>query len=169
MIKPSLPFCAFLLSSLAVTAQVPVTPAWNYSVIDQRAGTAGLFVLETGNGPEIFCSSEAGASVWLAMKHVPATGGYQIVHVSDPVSKSELREFQAVQVAGDATPELVPAHADGTVAIYDATTRALLSKVRPLQGMTGFLASDLDADGIPELIYWTVSELIVFDLQGTEK
>jgi hypothetical protein len=169
MIKPLLPFCAFLLSSLAVTAQVPVTPAWNYSVIDQRAGTAGLFVLETGNGPEIFCSSEAGASVWLAIKHVPATGGYQIVHVSDPVSKSELREFQAVQVTGDATPELILAHADGTVAIYDATTRALLSKVRPRQGITGFLASDLDADGIPELIYWTVSELIVFDLQGTEK
>jgi hypothetical protein len=166
-----LPF--LLLSSSLLTsasAQVPtVASTWNYSVIDQRAGDAGLFVLETGNGPEIFCSSEAGANVWLALKHDPATGGYQIVHVSDAVSTSELLAFQPVQVTGDATPELVLAHRDGTIAIYDATTRALVSKLRPLPGMAGFIARDIDGDGSPELICSNVFDLFVHDINGVEK
>ena len=166
-----LPFL-LLSSSLLTSASAqlgPVASTWNYSVIDQEAGIAGLFVLETGNGPEIFCSSEAGANVWLALKHDPATGGYQIVHVSDAVSTSHLVAFQPVQVTGDATPELVLAHNDGTVAIYDATTRALISKLRPRIGMDGFSARDLDGDGSPELICSTIFDLFVYDINGQEK
>jgi hypothetical protein len=164
----------FLLSSLllvssSIKAAPPATPAWGYSVIDQRAGDAGLFVLETGNGPEIFCSSEAGACVWLALKQDPATGDYQVVHVSDPISTSELVAFQSVQVSGDATPELVLVHRDGTIGIYDATTRALLSKLRPSNSAYGFLAHDLEGDGIPEFTVWTFDAFVVFDVNGTEK
>lgn len=169
MIKFLLPFGTLLFSSIAVTAQSPALPAWNYSVVDQRAGTAGLFVLETGNGPEIFCSSHAGASLWLALRLDPATGDYQIVHVSDPVSTSEPLSFQPVQVTGDATPELVLAHQDGTIAIYDATTRALLSKLRPMNSLWGFIARDIDGDGSPELIGATLAGLFVHDINGREK
>ena len=166
-----LPFLLFSCSLVAsASAQNPTVAAtWNYSVIDQGAGNAGLFVLETGNGPEIFCSSEAGANVWLALKQDPATGAYQIVHVSDAVSTSELVAFQPVQVTGDATPELILAHNDGTVAIYDATTRALVSKLRPRPGMNGFAARDLDGDGSPELICSSIFDLFVYDLNGQEK
>ncbi|MCW1923754.1 hypothetical protein OKA05_14400 [Luteolibacter arcticus] len=161
-----------LSSSLLTSASAqdpPVASTWNYSVVDQRAGNAGLFVLETGNGPEIFCSSEAGANVWLALKHDPATGDYQIAHVSDAVSTSELVAFQPVQVTGDATPELVLAHNDGTIAIYDATTRALVSTLRPRPGMNGFIARDLDGDGSPELICSSIFDLFVYDINGQEK
>jgi hypothetical protein len=162
-------FSSLLLASAGVRAASPATSAWNYSVIDMGAGTAGLFVLETGNGREIFCSSQAGASLWLALQHDPATGGYRIAHVSEPVSTSGLVEFHPAQVTGDATPELVLAHEDGTIAIFDATTRALVSKIRPLTSMGGFLPRDLDGDGSPEFLCLTHSFLAVFDVNGVEK
>lgn len=159
--------CSLLTSASA--QDLPAASTWNYSVIDQGAGIAGLFVLETGNGPEIFCSSEAGASVWLALKHDPATGSYQIVHVSDAVSTSGLLSFTPVQVTGDATPELVLAHRDGTIAIYDATTRALVSKLRPLPVLDGFIARDIDGDGSPELMCSSGFDLLVYDINGEGK
>jgi hypothetical protein len=166
---PFLLVSSLLLASASVHAATLATSSWNYSIIDHAAGDAGLFVLETGNGSEIFCSSQAGASVWLALKHDPATGGYRIVHASDPVSTSGLVEFHPVQVTGDATPELVLGHEDGTIAIYDATSRALLSKMRPVNSMGGFVPRDLTGDGVPEFICFTHSALIVFDINGVEK
>lgn len=158
-----------LLPFLDARAQVPTAAEWEYSFIDKPATVARVFVLETGNGPEIFIPSETGTAAWQVLRHDPATGDYQIQHVSTEISTGGMIAFQPVQVTGDTTPELVVAYNDGTVGIYDTTTRALLSKLTLRSGFTCFLADDLDGDGSRELVFCTANDMFVYDLQGQEK
>jgi hypothetical protein len=169
MRKSLLVFFALLLPFLAARAQVPTAAEWNYSFIDKQAEVVRIFALETGNGPEIFVPSETGTHVWQVLRHDPATGDYQIQHVSTAISTGVMQVFQPAQVTGDATPELVVAYTDGTVGIYDTTTRALLSKLTLRRGFTCFLAHDLDGDGSQELVFSTANDMFVYDLQGQEK
>ncbi len=164
--------CSLLLSLMSLPAGAQAVaealPLWNYSMIGEETGRAGIFALQTGNGREIFCESHPGSSLWLAMRHDPVAGDYRIAHASFPASSYQMAGFHPAQVSGDPTPELIAGHEDGTIMIYDATSRELISQFRPLGEMRGFLPYDLNGDGNIEFVCLTIDQMIVIDLNGLE-
>jgi len=169
-------FAIFLLTFLPAFAGAQVDTGtasiWNYAPLGGEAGRRGVFPLETGNGREIFWAATGGSPHWQALRYDPVGGDYRIIHSSFPATAFGMVGFHAAQASGDAVPELIAGHSDGTIAIYDATSRELVSLVRPLTEMSAFLPFDLDGNGVIELICLThglsTNRLIVFDLNGVE-
>ncbi|MFD0894215.1 VCBS repeat-containing protein [Luteolibacter ambystomatis] len=177
--------------------EVPVSDSgystWGFTQFRGRMGAAGMFTLDTGNGPEIHVSATLETNgtapdaanlgqFWYVMGWDPETHQLETRHVTTPSAAEggavppyaagpyeHFTGFQAAQVAGDETPEVLTCSLHGTVTVYDARTRVIVRTyaLHPQGPVACFRAVDLTGDGVPEFITSSTGLLTVHDVAGT--
>ncbi|WP_193213589.1 FG-GAP-like repeat-containing protein [Luteolibacter marinus] len=157
-------------------ASPEAAPFWHFSPSGNQVGKSGLFLLETGNGSEIFATAsvddvnERENSFWHVSAHDPATNSYVQRHVQAPyfdeTAGNGTRISGFFPVDRSARPRVVVVLSDGRVISYDATSRVESGRFEhgsPIQAGT---AADLDGDGRDELLLQGDDGLSCCDLSG---
>lgn len=140
-------------------------------------GASGMFTLDTGNGPEVYCSASLDTTdedytlrtnFWYVLSWLEPNVQLETTYVSAPLPAEPAAgapqgpyehfiSFAPAQVTGDAVPEIVTCSIHGKVIVYDAKTRQPVRTVRTRTALepgevTQFIAVDLTGDGIAEFI-----------------
>jgi hypothetical protein len=161
----------------APQAFVPATnnavPFWQYSIFGSGIGASNIIIVPGtpgtrrevilgGNSKNDFGSDD----FWQVIQRNATSGNYDQRFVS-PIYSSPIKRIALGNVTGDAQQEIVVMLANGLIYYYDLVTRAELGHVTTGVTSTEALSvTDLNGDGIAELIVTTSSDLFVYDNTG---
>ncbi len=110
-----------------------------------------------GFGPDDF---------WQVVRRNSATGNYDQLFVS-PLYSAGVKRIVTGNIVGDFRREIAVMLANGRVFLYDLATKAELGSINTgLNGLEGLSLTDLDGDGLAELIVTTANDLYVFSNTG---
>lgn len=131
---------------------------WSYVALGSGIGLTGISIALNDQHPEIYAAggmSTFGANeYWYALRYAPQTRTFQQVHASERYPAS-IRRLALAHLTGQAQVVVV-ALGNGTVYLYDQTTKALLSTFAgPCTGRGGLqtlIAADLSGDGVDEFV-----------------
>jgi hypothetical protein len=152
----------------------PARPFWQYAIFGSGIGASNIVTLPAAPGAprQIIVGGNAGNSFgadnfWQIIQRNPINGNYDQIFVS-PLYSAAVRRIAVGNVRDDSQAEIVVMLDDGRIYLYDLATRAELGYIAT--GRTGLLAlslTDLNGDGLAELLVTTSSDLFVFDNTGT--
>lgn len=163
----------------APQAFVPTTtnnavPFWQYSIFGSGIGASNIIILPgtPGTAREVILGGNSkndfgSDDFWQVIRRNPTSGNYDQRFVS-PIYSSSIKRIALGNVTGDAQQEIVVMLANGLIYYYDLVTKAELGHVTT--GVTGAEAlsvTDLNGDGVTELIVTTTSDLFVCDNTGS--
>ena len=152
-----------------------VTPFWRYAIFGYNTGSSNIVVgppSGIGDAREIIVGGNASNAYapdafWQAIRYNPLTGGYDPLFVSS-IYSARIMKIALGNVVGDSQPEIVVMLQSGRIYLYDFATKTevgvLSTGINDLQGLN---VSDLDGDGLAELIVTTDNDLFVFNSAGT--
>ncbi|QJE96781.1 FG-GAP repeat domain-containing protein [Luteolibacter luteus] len=155
------------------------TPFWSYAMFGTQIGLGGLVTADGEDGKHLFVSATGSASFgannfWYVLRHNPATGSYDQIHVQVPYQDlhgdywgPRLVSLKSGNVLGGSGDELVVALEDGRIFFYSLSTFQELAAIQPVQNLTQVALADLTRDGTAELLVLTYSGLKVFSSTGT--
>jgi FG-GAP-like repeat len=153
-------------------------PFWQYAVFGADIGGSNIIIgpIPPGGGtPEIVFDSYSYGTFWQSIRYNPSTGNYDQVFVSpsyntDPYSYVSIRGLELAKVTDASDRQIVVMLDDGRIYLYDFATKAELNHfdtgVAGYYGLTALTVSDLNGDGLAELILTNESDLFVFDAAG---
>jgi hypothetical protein len=153
-------------------------PFWQYSVFGSDIGGSNIIIgpIPPGGGTsEVVFDSYSYDSFWQSIRYNRSTGNYDQVFVSpsyniDPSSYVSIRGLQLAKVTSASDRQIVVMLNDGRIYLYDFATKAELSHfdtgVAGNYGLTALTVSDLNGDGLGELILTNESDLFVFNAAG---
>jgi hypothetical protein len=153
-------------------------PFWQYAVFGADIGGSNIIIGPTPPGgarPEIIFDSYSYSAFWQSIRYNPVTGNYDQIFVSpfyttDPYSYVAIRGFQLGKVTNASDRQIVVMLDDGRVYLYDFATKAELSHfdsgAAGGYGLTALALSDLNGDGLAELILTNEADLFVFNADG---
>ena len=142
-------------------------PFWQYAIFGAGIGISNIIVgpAPASGAREIIVGNANG--FWQVLKRNATTGNYDQLFVS-PVYSSFIKRIAVANVTGDSKLELVVMLADGRIYLYDLSTKAELGYITTgVTGLEGLSLTDLDGDGVAELIVTTANDLYVFSGGGT--
>jgi hypothetical protein len=146
-------------------------PSWVYSIFGANIGSANLLVVPGASGTPrqiIFNSVVGNEHFWQIARHNPATGNYDQIFVS-PMYLSPIKGISVGNVTGDSQPEIVVMLENGRIYFHDLATKVELGYLAVSAGdkLKALSLTDLNGDGVAELILTTDYNLLVFDKTGT--
>jgi hypothetical protein len=151
---------------------------WQYAVFGADIGGSNIIVGPVppgGGAPEIIFDSSSYNAFWQSIRYNPGTGNYDQVFVSpsynlDPNSYASIRGLELAKVTNASDLQIVVMLDDGRIYIYDFGTKEELGQfdtgAAGDYGLTAVTVSDLDGDGLGELILVNESDLFVFNATG---
>ncbi|HZS17349.1 MAG TPA: VCBS repeat-containing protein [Candidatus Udaeobacter sp.] len=152
-------------------------PFWQYAVFGANIGGSNIIVdpVPSGRASEIIFDSYSYNPFWQSIRYNATTGNYDQIFVSpsynsDPFSYVSIRGLQLGKVTNASERQIVVMLDDGRVYIYDFASKGELAHfdtgVAGYYGLAALTISDLDGDGLAELILTTGSDLFVFSSNG---
>jgi len=153
-------------------------PFWQYAVFGSNIGGSNILIgpVPPGGGtPEIIFDSYSYDTFWQSIRYNPSTGNYDQIFVSpsyntDPFSYVSIRGLELAKVTNASDRQIVVMLDDGRIYLYDFATKTELghfdSGVAGYYGLTALALSDVNGDGLAELILTNESDLYVFDASG---
>jgi hypothetical protein len=151
---------------------------WQYAVFGADIGGSNIIIgpIPLGGGtPEIIFDSYSYGAFWQSIRYNPSTGNYDQIFVSpsyntDPFSYVSIRGLELAKVTNASDRQIVVMLDDGRIYLYDFATKTELghfdSGVAGYYGLTALALSDVNGDGLAELILTNESDLYVFDASG---
>lgn len=149
-------------------------PFWQYALFGTSIGLSNIVIgpaPSDGNAREILIGGTSGSGgfaedFWHSIRYVPTTGNYEDVFVSQLYSGT-IKRIAVGNVSGDTNEEVVVMLDNGSVYLYDFATKAQLGVISTgIFALEGLSVTDLDGDGVAELIVTTANDLYVFDGAG---
>jgi hypothetical protein len=152
-----------LTSSIGLHADEGPSPyaAWSLGSFGEQIGVGGLLIVGTGSQTEIYVASKTGydggyAPYWFTVRHIPGTAQYEQLFISETFTQDIRRIMRLRTPVAERPLAIAVAFADGTIRLYDPTTKALLgTDSDPCTANGGILAittSDLDGNGWDEFV-----------------
>ncbi len=142
-------------------------PFWQYAIFGGGIGVSNIVIGPApagGGAREVIVGNYNG--FWQVLRRNSATGNYDQLFVS-PVYSASIQRIDRGNVIGDAQEELVVMLADGRIYLYDLTTKVQLGLINTaVNGLEGLSLTDLNGDGLAELIVTTSNDLRVFNSTG---
>jgi hypothetical protein len=157
-----------------VPAQNSALPVWQYAIMGSGIGASNIIIGPApvgGGAPEIIVGSNSQLGIgpddfWQVLRRNAATGNYDQVFVS-PLYPAAVKRIAVGNLLGDSRPEIAVMLANGRIYLYDRETKAELgSVITGINGLEGLSVTDLDGDGVAELIVTTANDLFVFSNAG---
>src|SRR5438067_410760 len=144
-------------------------PFWQYAIFGSGIGASNIVVAPAAGGlpPQIIIGGNSkndfgGDDFWQVIQRSSTTGNYDQLFVS-PIYSAVIKRIALGNVTGDSQPEIVVMLADGRIYLYDFATKAELGYISTgLTGLEGLSVTDLNGDGVAELIVTTANDLFVF-------
>src|SRR5438067_13813976 len=148
-------------------------PFWQYAIFGSGIGASNIVVAPAAGGlpPQIIIGGNSkndfgGDDFWQVIQRSSTTGNYDQLFVS-PIYSAVIKRIALGNVTGDSQPEIVVMLADGRIYLYDFATKAELGYISTgLTGLEGLSVTDLNGDGVAELIVTTANDLFVFSGNG---
>ena len=161
------------LNGFVPAAQTGQQPFWQYAIFGSAIGASNIVIAPAANGvaPEIVIGGNSsnhfgGDDFWQVLRRNAATGNYDQIFVS-PLYTSTVKRILLGNVTGDTSLELAVMLANGRVYLYDFATKAelgyLTTGVTELEGLS---LTDLNADGVDEVIVTNTNDLFVLSGAG---
>ena len=150
-------------------------PFWQYAIFGTSIGLSNIVigpVPTDGSAREILIGGTSGSGgfaedFWHSIRHNPNTGNYQDVFVSQ-LYPGTIKRIALGNVSGDTNEEIVVMLDNGSIYLSDFATKAQLGVISTgIFALEGLSVTDLDGDGVAELIVTTASDLYVFDGAGS--
>lgn len=148
-------------------------PFWQYSIFGSGIGASNIVVAPAVGGAsrQIIIGGNStnnfgGDDFWQVVQRNSTTGNYDQLFVS-PIYTATVKRIALGNVTGDSQLELVVMLADGRVYLYDLATKAELGYISTgVTGLEGLSVTDLNGDGVAEVIVTTANDLYVFSGAG---
>lgn len=159
-------------------------PFWQYAIFGSGIGASNIIIgppPQTG-APEIIIGGNSrndfgGDDFWQVIRYNPATANYDQIFVSPIYTPRNDDPFAIVSriglahVTSTSDWQIVVMLGDGRVYLYDFATKAQVGYLDTgpfyfAAGLTGLSLTDLNGDGLAELIVTTTSDLYVFNASG---
>ena len=152
-------------------------PFWQYAVFGGDIGGSNIIIgpIPPGGAPEIVFDSYSYDTFWQSIRYNPSTGNYDQVFVSpsyntDHYAYVSIRGLELGKVTAASDRQIVVMLDDGRIYVYDFATKMELghfdTAVAGGYGLTALTVSDLNGDGLAELVLTNDSDLFVFDGAG---
>lgn len=150
-------------------------PFWQYAIFGSGIGLSNIVIgpaTTDGSAREVLIGGSSGSNFggddfWQSIRRNPATGNYDQVFVS-PLYSATVARLALGNVTGDSKPEIVVMLSDGRFYFYDFATKASLGFLSTGKSdLFGLSLTDLDGDGLAELIVTTLNDLFVYNSSGT--
>jgi hypothetical protein len=156
---------------------------WNYSEFGSAIGMAGMIVAPGSPYPEIFVASSTATfgsnDYWYVLQYNPVTRQYDQTFASSQLLPG-FRRMVLANVAGDSTPELVVALANGKLVVYNSKTKKYIKTLNTAAGnpynFSGpdMAIADIDGDGVNEIVLsqsdsFSSPHLYVYSVDGNLK
>ncbi|PYL78184.1 MAG: hypothetical protein DMF26_01585 [Verrucomicrobia bacterium] len=156
---------------------------WQYAIFGSGIGASNIVIGPTvpNGAPEIVIGGSSqgyfwGNDFWHSIQHNQTTGGYDQIFVS-PIYPPREGEYSVTisriglaHVTSASNWQLVVMLNDGLIYLYDFATKTELGHfdtgIAGSYGLTGLSLTDLDGDGLAELIVTTQDDLFVFNSAG---
>ncbi len=152
-----------------------VPPFWQYSIFGSGIGASKIIIGPNpvdGGAREIILGGNSlnhfGADdFWQVLRRNSATGNYDQVFVS-ALYPANVKRIVVGNVLGDSQQEIAVMLANGQIYFYNLLTKAELGSISTgVSGLEGLSLTDLNGDGVAELIVTTSSDLRVFNGAGS--
>jgi len=155
-------------------------PLWQYAVFGSGVGASNIVIGPTplNGAPEIIIGGSSqgyfwGNDFWHSLRHNPTTGNYDQPFVS-PIYKPREGDYSVTitrlglaHVTSGSDWQIVVVLYDGRVYLYDSSTKAELGSFDTgIYGLQAASLTDLNGDGLAELIVTTDYDLYVFNMSG---
>lgn len=150
-------------------------PFWQYAIFGSGIGASNIVIgpAPTGGGArEILIGGNSGSNFggddfWQVIRRNSATGNYDQLFVS-PIYSASIKRIAIGNVTSNSQQQIAVMLADGRVYLYDLTTKAELGSITTgVTGLEGLSLTDLNGDGLAEIIVTTVNDLFVFNGSGS--
>jgi len=157
-------------------------PFWQYAIFGSGIGASNIVIGPTPPSglPEIIIGGNSrndfgDDDFWQVIRYNPATTGYDTLFVSRlyclqddcNLNGGVIRRIGLAHVTDASDQQIVVMLYDGRIYLYDFATKTELGYLDTgIGGLFGLSLTDLDGDGLAELIVTTVDDLFVFNGSG---
>jgi hypothetical protein len=157
-------------------------PFWQYAVFGSGIGVSNIVVgpLPQTGPPEIVIGGNSkndfGADdFWQVIRYNPTTTAYETTFVSRLYCEQDdcslyhgtIQRIALAHVTNASDQQIVVMLYDGRIYLYDFATKTELGFFDTgMGGLQGLSVTDLDGDGLAELIVTTMNDLFVFNASG---
>ncbi len=154
-------------------------PFWQYAIFGAGIGASNIIIgpapvgggareiIIGGNSTNNFNNSFLPDDFWQVIRRNSATGDYDHLFVS-PIYSARVKRIATGTVLSDSQEEITVMLADGRIYFYDLATKNELGSINTgIKGLEGLSLTDLDGDGLAELILTTANELFIFNGAGS--
>jgi hypothetical protein len=159
-------------------------PFWQYAIFGSGIGASNIVIgpAPPNGAPEIIIGGNSfndfgSDDFWQVIRHNAATGNYDQVFVSPIYSprngdpSASINRIGLAHVTNASEQQIVVMLEDGRIYLYDFATKAQIGylDVGPFPfafGLKALCLTDLDGDGLAELILTTADDLLVFNGSG---
>jgi len=156
-------------------------PFWQYAIFGSGIGASNIIVgpAPQNGAPEIIIGGNStngfgNDDFWQSIRYNPATGNYDQVFVGPVYSPREgdpfvgITRIELAHVTSTSDKQIVVMLEDGRIYFYDFATKNQLGYIDTgiSDGLEALSLTDLDGDGLAELILTTPNDLYVFNSSG---
>ena len=157
------------------------SPFWQYAIFGSGIGASNILVgpMPPTGAPEIIIGGSSqgyfwGNDFWHSLHHNPTTGNYDQIFVS-PIYKPRegdnsvsITRIGLAHVTNASDWQIVVMLEDGRIYLYDFATKTELGHFDTgiYDGLEGLSLTDINGDGLAELIVTTPNDLYVFNASG---
>jgi WD40 repeat protein len=146
---------------------------WKYYALGTGIGEGNIAVSTVQGVTEIVVacggSGFGGNRYWMILHKKPGVADYTQAFVSPDSTPGGLRWLETANLDADVGPEIALIFVDGTVEIWDQATRKLQGTFQTITSVAAMHLSDVDADGVIELIVANASSLHVYSPDGAHE
>lgn len=147
---------------------------WQYSIFGSGIGASNIVTIPApaGSPREIIVGGNSTNNFgpdnfWQVLRRNPTTGNYDQLFVS-PVYSAAIKRIALGNVLADSQAEIVVLAGDGRIYFYDLITRAELGHITTSRtDLQGLNLTDLNGDGLAEILATSAGELLVFGNTGS--
>lgn len=146
---------------------------WKYYALGTGIGEGNIALSSVQGVTEIVvaCGGAGfgGNRYWMILRKKPGTADYTQAFVSPDYTPGGLRWLETANLDADPDPEIAVIFVDGTVEIWDQATRKLQGTFQTITSVAALRLSDVDADGVVELIVTNAAALHVYSADGAHE